>query len=123
MRGIPSSILVFFFASVFLVELISYFGFRLLIHHASKKRQRYLGIFYLLISIAATGILFYAFSNPEIIRQSRNYTFYYIVVLVSVLNLLPKSFFALLTTLAYLFRWFVGHRWHIITLTGSFLIG
>ena len=123
MRGIPSSILVFFFVFVFLIELISYFGFRQLIHNASKKIQMYLGIFYLLVGIAATGILFYAFSSPEIIRQSRNYSFYYIVVLVSVLNLLPKSFFALMTILSNLFRWFVVHRWHIITLTGSFLIG
>jgi len=122
MRGIPSSILVFFFAAVFLVELISYFGFRQLIHDASKKMQRYLGLFYLLVSIATTGILFYAFSSPEIIRQSRNYTFFYIVVLVSVLNLLPKAFFALMTILSNLFRWLVG-RWHIIILTGSFLVG
>lgn len=123
MRGIPSSILVFFFAFVFLVELISYFGFRKLVRNASKKMRWYLNILFLLISIAATGMLFYAFSNPEIIRQSRNYTFFYIVVIVSILNLLPKSFFALMTILSYLFRWFVGHRWQIIALTGSFLIG
>lgn len=122
MRGIPSSILVFFFITVFLVELISYFGFRQLIRHASKKIQFYLGIFYLLIGFAASGILFYAFSNPEIIRQSRNYSFYYIVVLVSVLNLLPKSFFALMTILSNFFRWFIGWRWYVVTLTGSFII-
>lgn len=123
MRGIPSSILVFFFAFVFLVELISYFGFRLLIHRASQKMQWYLVILFLFISLSATGLLFYSFSNPEIIRQSRNYTIFYIVVIVSVLNLVPKSIFALMTILSYLIRWFVGHRWQIITLTGSFLIG
>jgi predicted MPP superfamily phosphohydrolase len=123
MRGIPSSFLVFFFAFVLLVELISYLGFRLLIKRTSIKMQYYLRALYFLISISVTGLLFYSFSNPEIIRQSRNYTFFYMVIIVGLLNLIPKFFFALMTILSYLIRWFVGCRGQIVTLTGAFLIG
>ena len=123
MRGIPSSILTFFFAFVFLVELISYFGFRQLTYRATKKMQWYLGVLYLLISLFTMGILIYSFSNPESIRQSRNYTLFYFVIVVSFLNLVPKSFFAIMTILSYLISWFGGHRWQLITIIGSFLIG
>ena len=123
MRGIPSSILTFFFVFVFLIELISYFGFRQLTYRATKKMQGYLGVLYLLISISIFGILIYSFSNPESIRQSRNYTFFYFVIVVSFLNLVPKSFFAIMTILSYLISWFGGHRWQLITIIGSFLIG
>ena len=123
MRGIPSSILTFFFAFVFLVELISYFGFRQLTYRATKKMQWYLGVLYLLISISTFCILIYSFSNPESIRQSRNYTLFYFVIVVSFLNLVPKSFFAIMTIFSYLIRRFGGHRWQLITIIGSFLIG
>lgn len=82
----------------------------------------YLGILFLLISVGTTGLLFYSFSSPEIIRQSKNYTLFYKVIIITILNLVPKSFFAFMTILSYLTRWFLGHRWQIITLTGSFLI-
>jgi predicted MPP superfamily phosphohydrolase len=123
MRGIPSSILTFFFAFVFLIELISYFGFRQLTYLVTKKTQWYLGILYLIISLSTIGILIYSFSNPENIRQSRNYTFFYLVIVVSFLNLLPKTFFAIMTIFCYLISWVSGKRWQIITIIGSFLIG
>jgi len=122
MRGIPSSILVFFFVLVILVELISYFGFRQITQKVSTKTKWYLGLLFFVISVAATGLLFYSFSNPETIRQSNNYTLFYTVVVVSILNLIPKSFFSIFTILSYFVRWFVGRRWQIITLTGSFLL-
>lgn len=122
MRGIPSSILIFFFAFVILVELISYLGFKQITQKVSAKTKWYLGILFFLISVAATGLLFYSFSNPETIRQSKNYTLFYTVVVVSILNLVPKSFFSVLTILSYFVRWFVDRRLQIITLSGSFLI-
>lgn len=122
MRGIPSSVLVFFFAFVFLVELVSYFGIRLLINLASKKIRWYLTIFYILASITATGLLLYSFSNPEVIRQSRNYAFFYIVISVTFLNLLPKTVFALMAILSYLLRRIVNRHWQMLALAGSFLL-
>ena len=123
MRGIPSSVLTLFFAFVFLVELISYLGFRQLIYQATKKIQWYLSVLYFLISLFAVGMLIYSFSNPESIRQSRDYTFFNFVIVVSFLNLAPKSFFALMTILSYFMRWITGIREQIITLVGSFLFG
>ena len=123
MRGIPSSVLTLFFAFVFLVELISYMGFRKLIYLATKKIQWYLSVLYFLISLFTVGMLIYSFSNPESIRQSRDYTFFNFVIVVSFLNLAPKSFFALMTILSYFMRWITGIREQIITLVGSFLIG
>ena len=123
MRGIPSSVLTLFFAFVFLVELISYLGFRQLIYQATKKIQWYLSVLYFLISLFTVGMLIYSFSNPESIRQSRDYTFFNFVIVVSFLNLAPKSFFALMTILSYFMRWITGIREQIITLVGSFLIG
>ena len=123
MRGIPSSVLTLFFAFVFLVEFISYLGFRQLIYQATKKIQWYLSVLFFLISFFTIGMLIYAFSNPESIRQSRDYTFFNFVIVVSFLNLAPKSFFALMTILSYLIRWIAGLREQIITLLGSFLVG
>lgn len=123
MRGIPSSVLTLFFAFVFLVELISYLGFRQLIYQASKKIPWYLSVLFFLISLFTVGMLIYSFSNPESIRQSRDYTFFNFVIVVSFLNLAPKSFFALMTILSYFMRWITGIREQIITLVGSFLIG
>ncbi len=122
MRGIPSAFLIFFFTLVFLVELISYFGIRLLVNQRSKKIRKYLTLLYIAISLTTTGLLFYSFSNPEIIRQARNYTFFYVVISVTFLNLIPKFIFALTTIISFLFRWLSGKRSQLILITGSFLI-
>lgn len=122
MRGLSSSILIFFFAFIILVEFISYLGFTQLIHKVSVKVRRYSSILFLLISIIATGLLIYSFSNPETIRQSRNYSLFYAVIIVSVLNLVPKFFIAIITILSYFVQKIVGRYWKSIILTGSFLI-
>jgi len=122
MRGIPSSFLFLFFAVVFLVELISYFGFRILINRLSKNTRTYLIVLYILTSLLTTGLLLYSFANPEVIRQAQNYTFFYIVISVTFLNLFPKFIFALLTLFSFFLRWLDGKRKQLILLTGSFLI-
>ncbi|MDP2337958.1 MAG: metallophosphoesterase [Bacteroidota bacterium] len=122
MRGIPSSFLIFFFAFVFLVEFISYFGFRILINHLSKIVRTYLTLVYFLVSLSVTGLIAYSFSNPEVIRQSRDYTFFFVVITLSFLNLIPKIFFALITLISYLIRWTAGLHGQKLALTGSFLL-
>ncbi len=122
MRGIPSSFLILFFVFVFLTEIISYFGVRILINRSPKKVRIFLSIFYFLVSVAATGLLLFAFSNPEVLRQSRNYTFFIFVISVTFLNLFPKIFFAFMTILSFLIRWLAGRRMQRITIAGSFLI-
>ncbi|MBW8332400.1 MAG: metallophosphoesterase [Prolixibacteraceae bacterium] len=122
MRGIPSAFLLFFFAFVFLIELISYSGFWLLIKQRSKKIKINLTVLYLLISILSTGLLLYAFANPEVIRQAKNYTLFYVVITVAFLNLLPKFIFSFTTIVSFIFRWLAGKRSQMILITGSLLI-
>jgi predicted MPP superfamily phosphohydrolase len=122
MRGIPSSFLIFFFAFVFFVELISYFGIRILLNQHSKRIRTNLTILYVLLSLTTTGLLLYSFANPEILRQTRNYTFFFVVISVTFLNLLPKFIFSLVTLVSFVFRWLAGKRGQLILLTGSFLI-
>ena len=122
MRGIPSSFLLFFCVLVFLVELISYFGIRHLINRNSKSKIIYFSILYLLISITTTGLLLYSFANPEVIRQARNYNFFYLVISVTFLNLFPKFIFSLVTLLSLPIRWIEGKRLQLVLLAGSFII-
>lgn len=122
MRGIPSSFLTFFFALVFLLELISYFGFRLLINQRPKRIRIYLTFLFILISLLTTGLLLYSFANPEVIRQARNYTLFYVVISVTILNLIPKFIFALITLISFIFRWLDGKRSQLILIAGSLII-
>jgi len=122
MRGIPSSFLILFFSLVFLLELISYFGIRILLKHRSKKITSYLTGFYIAISILNSGLLLFAFVNPELIRQAKNYTLFYIVISAGFINLFPKLIFSLLTIVSFILRWLIGKRAQLLLLTGSLLI-
>jgi predicted MPP superfamily phosphohydrolase len=119
MRGIPSSILFLFFVLVFLIELISYFGFRALIRNLFLKWKGFLSAFYILIGISATGLLLYAFFNPEFIRQSKNYNFFYFVISVTFLNLAPKSVFAFFTLFSLLIKRLAYQSCQLISLAGA----
>ncbi len=122
MRGIPSSFLLLFFVFIVLVELISYSGFRILIYQPSSNVRRWLHITYVLISMFATGLLVYSFSNPQVLRESRNYSFFYFVILLSFLNLIPKIVFAMMTLISWLFRWFSGKHSQLLILASSIFI-
>lgn len=122
MRGIPSSFLIIFFIAIFLAELISYFGFRILISHLAQKARTYFGIFYGLISLSVIAVFFYAFSNPEVLRHSRDYTFFFVVISLGFLNLIPKTVFALMTLLSFILRGLGNKRWQLIALSGSLLV-
>lgn len=122
MRGIPSAYLFFFFSVVVLVELVSYWGIRMLFPKSASKIKNIVSSIYFGISIVTTAFLFYSFSSPEIIRQTRDYHFFYIVVVVSILNLLPKTFFSLMTLLSFFVLFFGGKRQQDILLFGSFVL-
>ena len=122
MRGIPSSFLFFFFALVFLVELISYFGIRQLIIRNSRYFNIAFTVLYVFISLIATSLLLYSFANPEVIRQARNYTYFYLVISVTFLNLFPKFIFTLFTLLSFVLRWIGGKQLQLKVLAGSFVI-
>jgi uncharacterized protein len=114
--------LVFFFAIVFFIELVSFIGAQKLTAALSKQIRLYILSAYILISIASTLLLFYSFSNPELIRQSSNYSFFILVISVSFLNLFPKSFFSLMTLLSYPISWLTSRRNQLIVLAGATII-
>lgn len=122
MRGIPGTFLVIFFIFIFSIELISFFGFRILISQLAKRIRMYLMFGYAVSSLLFSGLLMYAFANPLLIRQSHDYTFFFVVITLSIVNLFPKSFFALITLVSFLFRWFSGIHLQRIILAGSSLI-
>lgn len=122
MRGIPSSFLFFFFTLVLLVELISYFGIRQLIKGKSTYFKLFFTILYISISLFATGLLFYSFANPEVIRQARNYNIFYLVISVTFLNLIPKFVFSVITFFSFFLRWLGGRSMQIRFLAGSFIL-
>jgi len=122
MRGIPSAFLIGFLIFLGLIELISWLGFRILINQTPKKTKNFLTVIYLLVSLSITSLISYSFSNPEIIRQSRDYTFFLFVISLSFLNILPKTFFSLSTLLSFIFRLIKGKLVQRLILSGSFLI-
>ncbi len=122
MRGISSSVLLFFFLFVTMVEVISYLGVWQLIKNLSVRVRLLFNLLYFSLALFVFLILFYSFSNPEVIRQSRDYTFFYSVIAISVLNLVPKSFFALTTVFSYFTRLLIGRHSQILVLTGSYLV-
>lgn len=122
MRGIPSSFLFIFFILIFLVELISYLGLLLIIKNHPKKRRIILSILYFVISILSSGLLIYAFANPEVIRVAKNYTFFYSIVAIAIVNLVPKSIYAIGTIFSFVVRWLTGKYYQLLFLNGLLLI-
>ena len=122
MRGIPPSIIFFFFAFVLLIEVIAFIGLRTITSGVKAKTRNYLSIIYSLVSAIITGLLLYSFANPELIRQSRDYNFFYLVISLSFLTLVPKSLFSFTTLFSYLIRLLTNRRWQMIALSGSFLL-
>lgn len=122
MRGIPPSFVLVFFMIVFLIEVIAYYGIRIMSNTRSKSFRLYFTIIYVLFSILTTSLLLFSFANPEVLRQARNYSFFYLVISVSILNLLPKSIYALITLLSFLIRWIGNIRMQQVVLAGSLII-
>lgn len=123
MRGIPSSILFLFFASILVIELLSFVGARMVSSGMSKKIRLNISIVYVFVSVIATGLLLYSFANPETIRQSRNYNYFSLVISLSFLNLVPKMLFAFGTAFSFLVRVLASRRWQQIVVFSSFILG
>ncbi len=121
MRGIPYPYLFSFFILVFIVELVSYWGIFKLLSARSRKTKLIFQLLYLSAFVFITSLLFYSFSNPDTIKQSRSYTLYYFVVAISILNLVPKLFFALMTLISLLISLF-GKRLQMLFLSGSLIL-
>lgn len=122
MRGIPSSILVLFFVVVLILEIVAFVGMRLLTSNSGRTFRNIISSVYILISLLTTGLLLYSFANPEMIRQTRNYHFFYLVISLSFLNLIPKAVFSFATVFSFLVRLLSNRRWQLIVISGSLVL-
>lgn len=122
MRGIPPSFILVFFTFIILLEVISLLGIRTMLKRGSRTTRLIFYTIYLIISLTTVGLLLYLFSNPENIRQTKNYSAFYFVISLAILTLLPKFLFSVFTILSYPVRWLGGKRSHQLLLTGSFII-
>ncbi|WP_372772323.1 metallophosphoesterase [Mangrovibacterium sp.] len=98
MRGIPASGVILFFIVIFLIELFAYWGIVQLVN--GKKIRRLVSFIYGLVSVTFLLIWLSAFLNPDKIRQTTDYGFFYFVISLSVLNLFPKSLIAIATIIS-----------------------
>jgi len=122
MRVLISSFLMSFFITVFVIELISYFGSLVLIRHLSKKIRFFFSIFYLGVGLLVLGLLLYSFSNPVNLRQSQNYSFTFFVISISILYLVPITIFAFATIVSFFIRWLFNSKAQLILLSASIII-
>lgn len=122
MRAIPSSSLIVFFILLITIELVSYFGVKELFKNIYGRISLKNKLAFLILSSVSIGILVYSFSNPALIRQSRDYSFFYFVIGLSVLNLVPKFFFSIASIISLISRLIFNFRVQQIILTGSFIL-
>jgi predicted MPP superfamily phosphohydrolase len=122
MRGIPSAYLFAFFSITIFIELIVFWGIRATIQKISKKSFCAFVVLYFSFSAILFAFNIYAFSNPEVIRRSSNYKAFNFLILVNILNFIPKSFFSVNTLLSYLIRFFSTPKFQTRFLTISLIL-
>ena len=101
MRGIPASGVYLFILVILLIEITAYLGIIRLVD--GKKQRRLVNLSYWLITIIFLSVWSAAFFNPEKIRHTSSYGFFYFAIMVSFLNLLPKAVIAFFTIVAFPF--------------------
>lgn len=122
MRGIPSSFVLIFFLIIFFVELISWFGLRILIREMGKKIRTIISAIYIFFSLLFFVLIIIAFSNPQLIREGHSYTFFLVIITLSFIDLIPKTLFSLVTLLSFPVRWIAGIRKQQLLLAGTTLL-
>jgi len=119
MRGISSGVL-FITAMILVVEILGYLGVIYLVHERLWKRR--VSMLYWLITLVFVGVWLMAFLDPEKIRHTTDYHFFYFVIFISVLNIAPKTILSVFVLLATPFRLLRGKtRSKIILLSGLIL--
>lgn len=120
MRGIPGSGVFIFFALVFIVELLAFFAIRSLLDQPRVKRRA--SIAYWILSAVLFGILIFAFLNPDKIRETTNYQFFYFVISVSFLNLVPKILLSVSFIISLFFRLFRANYYAQVLLMSATIL-
>jgi predicted MPP superfamily phosphohydrolase len=119
MRGISSGVFIFT-AIMLVVEILGYLGIIQLVR--GKKWKWRVSIFYLSITIAFITFWLFAFGDTEKIRHTTDYSFFYFVIFIGVLNCFPKAIWSVFVLFAAPFRlfWDKIHS-QIILLSGLIL--
>ena len=102
MRGIPGSAVILFFVVILLVELLAYLGIIQLL--SGKRQRRIFSIIYWAVTVAFLSIWLSAFLNPEKIRETTSYAFFYFVISITILNLVPKGLSAISALISFPLR-------------------
>lgn len=119
MRGISSGVLIFT-AIILIVEILGYLGIIQLVRERLWKRR--VSVLYWLSTVVFIVFWLIAFLDPEKIRRTADYSFFYFVIFISALNFLPKALLSVFVILAAPFRLFLDKiRSQIILLSGLIL--
>jgi hypothetical protein len=121
MRFIISSFLASYFAGVILVQLISYFGVRILSSRLNAPVKKILLFLYILLSVLFLGVQFYTFSTPASSQLSR-ISFLLGVISLTLMVLVPIAFFSFITLISFIFRLLGRYKTQLLVLTGASLI-
>ncbi|MGV8096648.1 MAG: metallophosphoesterase [Mangrovibacterium sp.] len=117
--GITSGVLIFT-AIMLVVEILGYLGIIQLVRE--KKWKWRITVFYLLITIAFLTFWLLAFWDPDKIRHTTDYSFFYFAIFIDVLNFFPKAILSVFVLIAAPFRLFKDKaRSQIILLSGLIL--
>ncbi len=88
MRGIPSAAFFIFLGIIILIEVIAYLSIMQIVKKSRKKKL--IAFSYWILSACFISIWLTAFLNPETIRETENYQFFYLVISLTTLNIIPK---------------------------------
>jgi len=108
MRGIPASAFIIFFSIILLIEILAYLGIIQLVQ--GRKMKRVVTIIFGAISFAFIGIWLSAFLNPDKIRETSDYAFFYFVISLTILNVFPKAVIGIFAITAFPLRLIRFHR-------------
>jgi len=104
MRGIPATGVFIFIFMIILLEILGYVGIIQLVN--GKRWKRNASFIYWLITVLFLVIWLTAFLNPEKIRHTSDYGFFYFVIFIALLNLLPKAIISVFLLISVPFRLF-----------------
>ena len=102
MRGISASAVMVFILAILLIELLAYLGIIQLV--SGKRLRQIVSAIYWTATAAFLFVWMSAFLDPDKIRQTTSYDFFYFVISLSVLNLVPKALLALVTLFSFFSR-------------------
>ncbi len=107
MRGIPGTAFFVIVAFFLFMHVVSYWGLRMILRKIDKSlltkiSTAIFGVF----SVGVLSVLVFSFSSPEILRTTQNYSYFYVVISLIFLDMVPITIFALFVLGSLLCRMF-----------------